>query len=663
MTPAFDRLLSPVRVGPIELRNRIVMGAMHTRLEESDHAAARMAEFYRQRAAGGVALIITGGHSPTPEGRIDEHSPVLSAGSALDTHRAVCDAVHGEGARIVLQILHAGRYARLPDIVAPSPIAAPINPVVPRELSTVSVWATIDAFVLTARAAIDAGYDGVEIMGSEGYLVNQFLAPRTNHRSDEFGGDLDGRMRFALETVQRVRQALGAARLLIYRISALELVEGGMSPAEIAVLARAVEDAGADALDVGIGWHESLVPTVAATVPRAMWRDAARGLKDVVSIPVIAANRINTPAVAERLIADGDADLVSLARPLLADPRFAHKARLGLADEITPCIACNQACLDRVLDGRAATCLVNPIAGHEIEFVSAPGSARRVCVVGAGPAGLACAITAAERGHGVTLLEAADEIGGQLTMAARIPGKAEFLELLRYFSSRLASLGVDVRLGVRATAEEVSSLGCDEVVIATGVVPRVPDIDGVNHPSVQSYVDVLRGRATLGPRVALIGAGGIGFDVAEFLVADPAESLDRERFLAAWSPERHLEGPRARRQVTLLQRSTSRMGSTLGSSTGWIHKRALARGGVQMLNGVAYVRIDDEGLHIAREGVTSLVPADSIVICAGQESERGLADELAAGGLAVQLIGGARLAGEVDCARAIREGTELAWDL
>jgi 2,4-dienoyl-CoA reductase (NADPH2) len=671
----YPRLLEPLDLGFLRLRNRIVMGAMHTRLETIDRPVERLGAFYAARARGETGLILTGGFAPNPEGLIEPGGPILNDASQLPPHRAVCDAVHREGGVIALQILHTGRYAKVPECVGPSAIRARINRYTPRALSVHDIRRTIDDFARTARLSRDAGYDGVEIMGSEGYLINEFTAPATNRRDDEFGGSLENRCRLAVEIVRAVRRACGDDFLLVYRISSIDLVEGGTSVADTAELAFRVQQAGANILNTGIGWHESPVPTIAASVPRAAWAFAARRVKEAVSIPVIASNRINTPELAEALLADGTADLVSMARPLLADPDFASKARQGRADEINTCIACNQSCLDRIFTERPASCLVNPRAGNEIDFDSAPArSPKRIAVVGGGPAGLAFAVNAAERGHRVTLYEAAGRLGGQLNLAVVVPGKSEFAETMRYFRVRLARLGVEVRLGAPADADELLAAGFDETVLATGVKPRVPDLPGIDRANVVSYVDVLTGRREVGRRVAIIGAGGIGFDVADFLVGEADESLRPEEFLRAWHVDPTarsggLETDTAaatqapRRQVHMFQRKAEKPGAGLGKTTGWILKARLRDAAVEMVSGAAYAAIDDGGLHYVVDGVAKVLPVDHVVICAGQESDRDLYDSLVARGAKPRLIGGADVAAELDAARAIEQAARLAFEI
>ncbi|WP_454741560.1 oxidoreductase [Cupriavidus necator] len=665
-----DKILTPLTVGSTVLANRMVMGAMHTRLETLDRPDERLAAFYAARAAGEIGLILSGGFSPNPEGVMEEGGPMFNSADQLDEHRAVTQAVHQAGGKIILQILHAGRYAKVPTCVAPSPGKARINTYPPHALSTEEVWRTIADFVNTAALAVEAGYDGVEIMGSEGYLINEFTAALTNQRSDDFGGSFEGRIRFPLEVVRAVRERLGRKPMLIYRISSIDLVEGGMTGAEIASFARQVEAAGADMINTGVGWHESAVPTIGATVPRAAWRDAIRNVKQSVGIPVMASNRINTPEVAEELIASGVADLVSMARPLLADPDFAKKARLGITDEINTCIACNQACLDRIFTERTATCLVNPRAGREIEFpIGLALKRKRIAVVGGGPAGMAFAINATERGHEVTLFETDQQLGGQLNLAKSVPGKAEFHEMLRYFRVRLEKLGVTLRLGKPATADELIGGAFDEIVLATGVRPRVPDFAGVDHPKAVSYIDVLSGKVEVGQRVAIIGAGGIGFDVAEFLLGDAEESLDAQAFFRAWGVDASnsnsgglapADHPAPRRSVHMFQRKAEPLGKRLGKSTGWILKAKLRKANIAMTAGATYDAINDEGLHYTVDGKAHVLPVDHVVLCAGQNSNRDLYDQLKARGTAPRLIGGADVASELDALRAIDQATRLA---
>ncbi|HRO59393.1 MAG TPA: NADPH-dependent 2,4-dienoyl-CoA reductase [Burkholderiaceae bacterium] len=653
---SYPNLLSPLRIAGVTLPNRMVMGAMHTRLETLDRPLERLSAFYATRAAGEIALILTGGYSPLPEGVMDEGGLVLDSADQLGEHRQITSAVREAGGRIVLQILHAGRYAKVAECVAPSAGKARINVHAPRALSTAEVWATIDSFAHTAALAEQAGYAGVEVMGSEGYLINEFTAALTNQRTDEFGGDFERRIRFPLEIVRAVRARTSNDFMLIYRISSIDLMEGGMTGAEVAEFARRIEQAGADMINTGMGWHEAAVPTIAASVPRAAWLAAIRNVKQAVSIPVMASNRINTPEVAEQIIASGAADLVSMARLLLADPEFAKKVRFDRADEINICIACNQACLDHIFTERTASCLVNPRAGREIEFDDSPAAAsKRVAVVGGGPAGMAFALESARRGHRVTLFEAQRELGGQLNMARRVPGKSEFDEMLRYFDGALRRAEVELRLGTSVHADELAGGGFDEIVVATGVLPRIPDIEGVDHPKVVGYQDVLSGRAPVGDRVAILGAGGIGFDVAEYLLGDAAESLDPKAFMEAWGVDASLSAPggitapaphRPRRSVHMFQRKSESLGRNLGKSTGWILKAKLRKARVAMTSGASYHAVDDRGLHYSVNGERQLLDVDTVVLCTGQEPARGLHAELQRRSIAALLVGGAHVAGE-----------------
>lgn len=672
----YPHLLEPLDLGFVTLPNRVLMGSMHTGLEETGDWK-RVAAFYAERAAGGAGLIVTGGMAPNPEGGVFPGAAGLYTDSDIANHTQVTDAVHAEGGRIAMQILHAGRYAYSPDCVAPSAIKSPISPFPPKELDEDGIEKQIADIVTAATRAQQAGYDGVEIMGSEGYFLNQFLATHTNRRTDRWGGSYENRMRLPVEVVRRCRAAVGAEFILIYRLSMIDLVPGGATHEEVVCLARAIEEAGATILNTGIGWHEARVPTIATSVPRKAFAWVTEKLMGKVTIPVITSNRINTPEVAEEVLSAGCADMVSMARPFLADADFVRKAAEGRADEIAPCIACNQACLDHTFSGKLTSCLVNPRACHETELTYTPTNApKTVAVVGAGAAGLSAAIVAAERGHSVTLYDKADRIGGQLNMAREIPGKEEFHGLVQWFETMLARRQIDLRLG--ASPDTALLAEADSVIIATGVSPRDPAIPGQDRANVLSYVDVLAGKATVGPRVAIIGAGGIGFDVAEYLThtgESPTENLPL--WMREWGvadPAEHRgglapEGPRpapSARQVTLLQRKAEKPGRRLGKTTGWIHRAALKMKGVRMLSGVSYDRIDDAGLHISfanADTAPEVLEVDTIVLCAGQEVERSLADELIAQGIAVHVIGGADVAAELDAKRAIDQGSRLAAGL
>ncbi|MGK2897357.1 MAG: FAD-dependent oxidoreductase [Burkholderiaceae bacterium] len=677
----FPTLLSPLKLGTHTVRNRTLMGSMHTGLELMDRGVERIAAFYGERARGGAGLIVSGGFAMNEAAMLDDHGPQLMTTEQADALRPIPQAVHAAGGKIILQVLHTGRYGKTSKLVGASNIPSPINRRVPRALTTAEVWQTIEDYVHCAELAMRAGFDGVEVMASEGYFINQFLVPRCNNRTDEFGGSLENRQRVAVEVVRRTRERLGPQALLMYRISALDLVEGGAPAHEIIALARAIEAAGADVINTGIGWHEARVPTIAYVVPRAAFRFAVARIKRAVGIPVILSNRINMPEVAEEVVASGDADMVSMARPFLADADFVRKAAEGRPDTINTCIACNQACLDYIFTNRPATCLVNPRAGRELEFAEmpAPRAKRRVAVVGAGAAGLACAVTAAERGHQVSLYEAAPAIGGQLNLARAVPGKEEFNELVRYFGARVRQEGVQLHLGERPGAAELASAGFDRIVVATGVRARHPQIEGITHPKVVGYADLLSGRKKAGRRVAIIGAGGIGFDVAEYLLHDVAPNgatahantagSGVDSFFTEWGVDTSLDAPgglkpqqapKPLRSVTLLQRKPEKPGRTLGLSTGWALRARLELRGLQTLSGCSYERIDDAGLHLRVDGEARVLDVDTVVICAGQESENALAAELRSKGAAPEVIGGAELAAELDALRAIDQGTRLA---
>jgi 2,4-dienoyl-CoA reductase (NADPH2) len=675
---SYPHLLAPLPLGFTTLKNRVLMGSMHTGLEEAPNGFARLAAFYAARASGGAGLIVTGGIAPNFSGRIDPRASQLSFAWQVGKHRVVIDAVHAAGGKIAMQILHGGRYSYHPLAVAPSALKSPITPFRPRALGSWGVRRTIAAYARCAMLAQRAGYDGVEIMGSEGYLINQFVAPQTNLRDDDWGGSFLNRIRFPVAIVRRTREAVGPNFIIIYRLSMLDLVEGGSSWDEVVALAQAVEAAGATIINTGIGWHEARIPTIATMVPRAAFTWVTQRLMGAVKIPLITTNRINDPGTAEAVLARGDADMVSMARPFLADANFVAKAMRDRADEINTCIGCNQACLDQIFERQTATCLVNPYACRETELVFTPAAARRkVAVVGAGPAGMACALTAAERGHDVCLFDAAADIGGQFNLARRIPGKEEFAETLRYFRVRLDQVGVKLKLGHRAGAHDLQGYG--EVILASGVVPRTPSISGIGHAKVTSYVDIVEGRRRAGARVAIIGAGGIGFDVAELLTAgapadghesdgradDPAIAAFRDEWgidadYASRGGLKAAHEPSPARLVWLLQRKASKVGAGLAKTTGWIRRTLLKRRGVVMIAGVEYDGIDDAGLHIRVDGEARSLDVDTIVVCAGQEPCRDLVAELEAAGIHPRLIGGADIAVELDAKRAIDQGTRVA---
>ncbi len=669
----YPHLFTPLDLGFVTLKNRAVMGSMHTGLEEMRNGFERLAVFYAERARGGVGLIVTGGIAPNIAGWAKPFAATLSGKRQLKKHRKITDAVHQADGRICMQILHAGRYAYHPLAVAPSKRKSPISPFVPRALSSRGVEKTIRDFVNCAALAQQAGYDGVEVMGSEGYLINQFIAAHTNHRTDRWGGSYANRIRLPVEIVRRVREKTGSDFIVIYRLSMLDLVEQGSNWDEVIELAKRIQDAGATIINTGIGWHEARIPTIATMVPRGAFSWVTKKLKPEIDIPLIASNRINMPDTAENILAAGDADMVSMARPFLADPDFMRKAIDDRAEEINTCIACNQACLDHVFESKQASCLVNPRACMETELNYNPADKKKnIAVVGAGPAGLAFATVAASRGHRVRLFEAEAEIGGQFNMAKRIPGKEEFHETLRYFRKRLVLTGVELRLNTRVDMQQLTEEGYDEYVIATGVIPRRSGITGEDHPKAVSYIDILKGRREAGKKVAIIGAGGIGFDVAHYLLHPEQAAMSPGAFLRAWGidPQNTVRGgvsgiePQCQpvdREITLLQRSRNKMGANLGKTTGWIHRSWLKKNAVKMLVGVQYLKIDDQGLHITVDNNPAVINADTVVICAGQESlnelEKSLQQQVT---VPVHLIGGADLAVELDAKRAIDQGARLA---
>ena len=669
----YPNLLSPVDLGFTQLKNRVLMGSMHTGLEESKDGHIRMAAFFAERARGGVGLIVTGGIGPNSEGGTHSATKNLRTQQDIKDHSLITEAVHNEDGKICLQILHTGRYAYSPNLVAPSAIQAPINPFKPKALSDEEIIKQIDDYVTTAVNAQKAGYDGVEIMGSEGYFLNQFIAERTNKRDDRWGGSYENRIRLPIEVVRQVREAVGDAFIIIFRLSMLDLVEGGSTAEEVIQLGKAVEKAGATIISTGIGWHEAKIPTIATKVPRAAFTWVTARFRDEFSIPVVTSNRINTPEIAEQVLANGDADIVSMARPFLADPQFVLKAQENRADEINTCIACNQACLDHVFQGKVSSCLVNPLACHETELVIEPAKQiKDIAVVGAGPAGLAAATIAASRGHRVALFDSASEIGGQFNLAKQIPGKEEFHETLRYFNKQIELNNICLNLNTRVSVDQLNKSLFDEVIIATGITPRTPDIEGIDHSSVLSYIDVIANKKPLGKRVAILGAGGIGFDTAEFITHQGQSSAENiEKFMHEWGIDMSLdarggiEGINAQpdpspREVFLLQRKISKIGAGLGKTTGWIHRTGLAKKNVKMINGCDYQRIDDQGLHLEIDNKQQILAVDNIIICAGQEPLTELVEGLKK---PFHLIGGAETATELDAKAAIKQGTKVAASL
>lgn len=672
----YPNLLAPLDLGFTTLKNRVLMGSMHTGLEESPNGFEKMAAFYAERARGGVGIIVTGGIAPNVEGAVGPGAGKMSTPEEAEEHKVVTEAVHQAGGKICMQILHAGRYAYHPKLISPSAVQAPINPFVPQELTEEGIEEQIEAFVNCAALSKEAGYDGVEIMGSEGYFINQFIVSHVNKRTDQWGGAYENRIRLPIEIVKRVRERVGADFIIIYRLSMLDLIDDGSTWDEVVLLAKEIEEAGASIINTGIGWHEARVPTIATMVPRAAFTKVTAKLKGEISIPLVTTNRINTPEVAEQVLAEGDADMISMARPFLADSDFVAKAEAGQADEINTCIGCNQACLDHTFQMKLTSCLVNPRACHETELVYVKTqNPKKIAVVGAGPAGLAASTIAAERGHQVTLYDSASEIGGQFNVAKLVPGKEEFYETLRYFGQMIKKTGVDLRLNTRVSVDDLAGQGYDEIILATGIAPRTPDIPGVESDKVISYLDALLKRKPVGKKVAIVGAGGIGFDVAEYITHDgKSPSLDIELFMKEWGVDINMahqggvkgvepELPAVEREVYLLQRKKSKVGKNLGKTTGWIHRTSLKHRNVAMMNGCSYEKIDQDGFHLIVNEQPKTLDVDTIIICAGQEPLRELQEGLETAGENVHLIGGADVAAELDAKRAINQGARLAASL
>lgn len=671
--PHFPKLFQPLDLGFTQLKNRVIMGSMHTGLEEHKDGMERMAAFFGERARGGVGLIVTGGFGPNQEGATHPQTNLIQSEEDALKHRVITDAVHKDDSKICMQILHTGRYAFNPNSVAPSAIQAPINPFKPKEIDEEGIQKQINDIVQLAKYAQMGGYDGVEIMGSEGYLINQFLSKRTNQRDDQWGGEYENRMRLAIEVVRRTREAVGEKFIIIYRLSMLDLVEGGSSFEEVVQLGKAIEKAGASIINTGIGWHEARVPTIATKVPRAAFTWVTAKFKKELNIPLITSNRINTPEVAEEVLERGDADMISMARPFLADPLFVQKAKDGVSDQINTCIGCNQACLDHVFSGKMTSCLVNPRACHETELIITDATAKKkLAVIGAGPAGLSFAATAASRGHQVTLFDSASEIGGQFNVAKQVPGKEEFFETIRYFGKQIELTNVDLRLNTPVTADDLNNGDFDEVILATGINPRLPEIEGIEHASVLTYLDVLKHKIPVGKKVAVIGAGGIGFDVSEYLAhSGVATSQNIPAFMKEWGVDMNMEArggiegveaqitPSAR-EIYLLQRKKSKVGGKLGKTTGWIHRAGLINKGVNMIPSCSYDKIDDQGLHITIGEESKILDVDNVIICAGQDPMRALVEGL---NKPHHLIGGADVAAELDAKRAIDQGTRLAAEI